>query len=172
MSFYPTATIIAALKARLEAMPLDAGQPAGPKLFELVAYYKASDIARAFADLYIAKDRVCLIVPVGFRHFNDRDRLMIKTSRELTVDLLIGDRAFDKGAMTAFTGPAGVLEMAERIIDDFFATPLDLADCQPEPEEGAPLLLTSDERPNDPGRVCWIQTLRLRAGLSRGSVAQ
>lgn len=172
MSFHSTSSIIVALKSRLEALPLDPQAPSGEKLFQLVAYYKASDMARAFADLYIAKDRVCLIVPVGFRHSNDRDRLMLKSVRELTVDLLIGDRAFDKGAMGAFTGTAGVLEMAERIIDDFFATPLALVDCQPEPEEGAPLLLSSDDKPNDPGRVCWIQTLRLRAGLSRAAVTQ
>lgn len=170
MSFHTTSAILAALKTRLEALPLDTAQPAGAKLFQLVSYYKASDIARAFADLYIAKDRICLLVPVAFRHVNDRDRLRMLTVRDLTVDLLIGDRAFDKGAMDAFTGSGGVIEMAERIVDGFIETPLALADCAVEPEEGAPLLLTSDDKPNDPGRVCWVQTLRLRAGLKRGPV--
>jgi len=148
--------------------------PAGEKLFQLVEYYRASDIARAFQDLYITKQRVCLLVPVSFRHNSDRDRLRLVTVRHVTVDLLIGDRSFDKGATAALTGGAnnvGVIEMAERIVDDFFDTPLALDDVAVEPDAGAPLLLTSEDKPNDPGRVCWVQTLHLRAGLRRAAVA-
>lgn len=172
MSFHSTATVIDALKARLTALPIDSESPAA-KVFQQVEFYRASNIARAFQDLYVTKDRVCFIVPVNFRHTNDRDRNRIVSVRTLTVDLLIGDRSFDKGAMAALTGGMrnmGVIEMAERIVDDFFDTPLDLADVAIEPDEGAPLLLTSEEKPNDPGRVCWVQTMHMRVGLRRAAL--
>lgn len=170
MSFHASGTIMDALKVRLEAIPLVEGNVGGEKLFQQVAFYRASDIARAFQDLYITKQRICLIVPVNFRHTNDRTRNLLLSVRHLTVDLLIGDRSFDKGATAALTGGAnntGVMEMVERVIDDFFDTPPDISDVAVEPDEGAPLILTSEDHPNDPGRVCWVQTLRLRAGSAR-----
>lgn len=173
MSFHATATVLDALKLRLEGIPLVIGDTGGEKLFQLVAYYRASDIASAFEQLYITKNRICLIVPVNFRHTNDRERNRLFTTRELTVDLLIGDRSFDKAANAALVGGennVGVIEMTERIIDDLFDTPLALDDVAVEPDEGAPLIVTSDAKPNDPGRVCWVQTLRLRAGLRRCAV--
>jgi hypothetical protein len=173
MSFHTSSNIMDVLKARLETVPLQEEVPAGEKLFQLVAYYRASDIGRAFQELYITKNRVCLIVPVNFRHSNDRTRNLLVSVRHLTVDLLIADRSFDKAATAALTGGAnnvGVMEMAERVIDDFFTTPLAISDVAVEPDEGAPLLITSEERPNDPGRVCWVQTIHLRAGSARCGV--
>lgn len=171
MSFLSSATVMDAVKARVEALYLVGSS--GEKLFQLVSYYRASDIARAFGDLYITKNRVCLIVPVGVGHTNDRGRHMLSSTRGLTLDLLFGDRSFDKGATAALTGGAnnvGVMEMAERVIEDFFTTPLALSDVAVEPGEGAPLILTNEDLPNDPGRVCWVQTVDLRAGSARGGI--
>jgi hypothetical protein len=173
VSFISSGTIMDALKARLQALHLVGSS--GDPLFQLVEFYRVSDITRAFQDLYFTKHRVCFIVPVNFSHANQRGRHMLTSNRELTVDLLIGDRSLETGkaATAALVGGAnnvGVMEMAERIIDDFFTTPLALSDVAVEPDEGAPLAITSEEKPNDPGRVCWVQTLHLRAGMARCNV--
>jgi hypothetical protein len=173
MSVHTTESILDTLKTRLESLPLVVGEVGGEKLFQLVTYYRTSDIARAFEELYFTKDRVCIIVPVRFAHRNDRERNRLLSVREITVDLLLADRSFDKGATAALTGGArnvGVVAMAERVIDSCLTTPLDLSDGIVEPDEGAPLVVTNDQRPNDPGRQCWVQTIRIRAGLMRAAV--
>lgn len=171
MSFRTTIEIMDALKERIAALTKPNSTEA---LFEKVDFYKSSDIGRAFSDLYFTENRVCLIVPVNFRHTNQRDRLLLMSERYLTVDLLLADRSFEKGAQPAVTGDSetiGVVRMAEIIIDDFFDNPLALDDVAVEPDEGAPLLLTKDEVPNDPGRASWIQTLNLRSGMRRANVS-
>ena len=173
MSFRPTSDIIAALQARLEALPLDAGVPAGEKLFQVVAVYRESDLGRAFQDLHAVKQRLCFIVPISIEHDNQVDRQRLLSVRTLGVDLLFGDRSFEKGATAALIGGArnvGVIEMAERVIDDLFDTPLVLEDVGGTPGEGAPLILTREDLPNDPGRVAWIQSFTFRAGLRRAAL--
>lgn len=173
MSFHSANTLMDALKARLESLPLDVNTPAGEKLLQRVEYFGTSDIQRAFEQLYFTQQRLALIVPVRIGHTNDRDRLRLVSVRSLTVDVLFGDRSFDKGSTAALVGGAknvGVIEMNERTIDSLFETPLALDDVICEPGEGAPLLITNEQKPNDPGRVCWVQTLTLRAGMRRAVV--
>jgi len=171
MSFLHTTTLLELVKARLEALPLDPAQP-GQALSQRVGYFGAKQLGEALEATFAAEDRVCFIVPAGYAHRSTRERTMIVSERTTGLVLLLADRALDRTRQAALVGgsPAiGVLELVDRVIDDFFATPFEQADLALVPGDGDLLMLEKGKGQNL-GRECWMQHFTAYTGSARAAI--
>ena len=166
MPFISTNALLTALKGKIAAIPLEAygDEP----LIETVELYHNRDIGQAMADLLIFKQRVCLIVPTGWKHENNDQGSGVTSRRMLEVGLLIADRAYTKaGDPAAFGGDknAGVFAMAEKVIDALLA--VDLSGYGSAlPGDGDAALVSDAKKQPDTTRVAWVQQLLIPAGAS------
>ena len=168
MPLIRTIALLEALKTRLCTYPLnEGGDVLDGRLFELVAYYESNQLEKALRDLMANQhQRVCILVPSGHGYSNVRDREKNRLRKDVRLDVLVADRAYDAASRAALVGAAtnvGVVTMVDRIVDDLLTTPIPgFADVLFEPEDAAPLTLA--EKPTDPGRLCWALSLVTRAG--------
>ncbi len=166
MSLVPAKTLLAALKAKIGEIKLDADSGDTP-LFERVETYGNKRLGQALVDLVIAKDRVCLIVPTGLRRIHEDGGPSVTSKRFLEVDLLIADRAIVRSAQAAVVGDdktIGTLELAERV--ETALINIDLTSYGPAIfDDGAQQEITTAEQKQMPGRETWIQTLLIPAGI-------
>jgi hypothetical protein len=169
MPLVPASTLLEALKARLAAIKIDDTTGNDEPLFEMVATYANKKLGAALSDLFIFKQRVCLIVPIGVKHVHSLDGVYVTSLRWLHVDLLMSDRAYFQAAQKAIEGAdknIGTLAMGERV--EAALTGVDLTAWGPAVfDDGAPLEISNEQAKTAPGRECWIQSLALPAGDSR-----
>ncbi len=174
MPFIETITIMEALKARLASLPLD--ESGGEeRLFEVVEYYGAHDLVEALQELIVTKQRVALIVPQGWDHDNQRDGVSMRSVRKTNFDVFFADRAFVKKTGAGLVGGeknVGIIAMADRVVANLSAAPFALPELVFEPEDGAPIVLTKDEKKAAPGREAWAQSFSCYAGEVRSAVPQ
>ena len=173
MAYLPFLTVLSALKTRLASLPLDPLHPEGDKLFENVAYYGANDLPQALTDLLVIQQRVCVIVPSRWMHKNERDRLLMISTRTIEADLFIADRAMTVRDQAALVGGAqnlGILAMADRVVVSLTGTPFTTPDFVVEPQDGSPVVITQADKKNLPGREAWVQAVSILAGRVRSTV--
>jgi hypothetical protein len=167
VSFVTTVSILAALKAQLESLPLP-GTTTGEKLFERVDFHENKKLREALADLVIIKQRVAIIVPRGDSYENFREGRIIRSKRTSTFDLLFADRAWTKGGHEAvFGGPknVGTLVMKDLVVDHFVANPqLDLPWVTLAPIDGAQIEIADPDVKDSPGRECYVLAYETPAG--------
>jgi hypothetical protein len=173
-NYIPTLDILAALKAKLEAIQIPAGLPAGVgtgPLFQRVEYYDNENLADALSKLIIIKQRVCFIVPMSDHYENDLSGGAFLHSRRLTeIVLLIADSSFTKGGQDAVFGGEkniGVVRMKDLVVEELVGTTLGLPGVALAPADGN-FITVSDEKAKDkPGRECWVQPFETWAGDAR-----
>lgn len=169
MPLVPASILLAALKEKLGAIKIDDTPGNDEPLFDTVAVYANKKLGAALNDLFIFKQRVCLVVPTGVRHVHTLDGIYVTSLRWLEVALLISDRAYFQAAQSAVEGAdknIGTLAMGERV--EAALAGVDLTTWGPAVfDDGAPQEITRDEAKSAPGRECWIQSLLIPAGDSR-----
>ena len=173
-NYIPTLEILAALKAKLEAMQIPAGLPAGVgtgPLFQRVEYYDSENLADALKNLLILKQRVCFIVPGSDHYENILTGEVFLQSRRLTeLQLLIADIAWTKAGQEAVFGGEkniGVVRMKDLVVDELVGATLNLPGVALAPADGN-FITVSDEKAKDkPGRECWVQPFETWAGEAR-----
>jgi hypothetical protein len=175
MAYLSFLTVLDALKKRLASLPLDpADASADPdKLFERVEYYGANDLPQALMDLLVIQQRVCVIVPASWDHQNERDRVMFKSVRTIHLDLYIADRAMTLRDQAALVGGAknlGILAMADRVVTNLAGTIFATPNFVVEPTLGTPVVISSAEKKNLPGREAFLQAVTILAGMIRSTV--
>ena len=175
MAYLSFLTVLDALKTRLASLPLDpADASADPdKLFERVEYYGANDLPQALMDLLVIQQRVCVIVPASWDHQNERDRVMFKSVRTIHLDLYIADRAMTLRDQAALVGGAknlGILAMADRVVTNLAGTIFATPNFVVEPTLGTPVVISSAEKKNLPGREAFLQAVTILAGMIRATV--
>lgn len=169
MSRIKATTILDALKARLAAVLLDEGNGSDDRLFDVVEIYANKRLGEALQKLIITKQRVCLVVPSGFRRVFgvQANGEPVLQSRYLHVDLIFADRAYVKAEQNALVGGEkniGVLEMAERVEDALDG--IDLSSYGPALfDDGASEEVSTSK--DIEGRVAWFQSLLIPAGDNR-----
>jgi hypothetical protein len=169
MPLVPASTLLAALKDKLGAIKIDDAPGSDEPLFETVATYANKKLGAALADLFIFKQRVCLVVPIGVKHIHTLDGIYVTSLRWLQVDLLMSDRSYFQAAQKAIEGAdknIGTLAMGERVEAALIG--VDITPYGPAVfDDGAPQEITREEAKSAPGRECWIQSLMIPAGDSR-----
>jgi hypothetical protein len=162
-----TMDLCAALKTALAAInhPTLAGQ----KLFEVVEYHEDTNLGEALQQLIITKKRVCIIVPQGDRYQTERPGRTIVSTRTTSLDLVIADQAYTRGANDAAFGGAnnlGVLRMKEIVLEALAASPQlgGLPWCALYPTEGAMLEISASDEKSAPGRQAWVQNYETPSG--------
>lgn len=167
MSFVSTLSILAALKAELEAILLPGGAP-GEKLFERVDFHENKKLREALADLVIVKQRVCIVVPGGDTYDNTREGRTVRSVLTQSFDLLVADRAWTKGGHEAVFGGTknlGVLRMKDAVRDHLLAHPqLGLPYVVLTPQEGAHIEIADSDAKDSPGRECFVLSYSTPAG--------
>jgi hypothetical protein len=166
MSYVPTLSILAAVKAALEYIPHPTA--AGEKLFERVEYHDNKRLREALTDLVIIKQRVALIVPGGDNYRTTQEGRTYRSVRTSTFDLLIADRSWTRGGHEAsFGGPQniGVLAMKELVVAHLVRhAQLGLPHVVLQPEEGAHIDIADDQVKDSPGRECFVISYSTPAG--------
>jgi len=168
----PTMRLLESLKKALEGLQIgDAGSEEA--LFSSVAIYPNKGLAAALRDLVLTKDRVCLIVPLGYKYtHNETGAGTILAKRYLEVDLLIADRAIAKGGIEALTGGPrniGIMEMSDATVDGISGKAMS-AYGGVIPSDGAQLEIANKDAQDMPGRIAWVQSLLIPGGTVRALV--
>lgn len=114
-----TLSILNHLKTHLSGIALPA---LGGPLFELVEITLNKNLREAVRMLYVQKDRVALVVPLGdsFELLQENPQ-RVAVRRSLAVHLLIADRDWTNGREAALGGAStpGVLAMKDLVLDSF-----------------------------------------------------
>lgn len=167
MGFLKTLDILSALKGELAAIPFPGGLPE-QKLFERVEFHENKRLREALTDMFILKQRVCIVVPAGDSYENTREGRGIRSALTQSFDLLIADRAWTRGGHEAVFGGAGnlgVLRMKDVVRDWFLGRPqLGLAFVCLTPEEGAHIEIADSDVKDSPGRECFVMHYSTPAG--------
>lgn len=166
MPRHPTSTLLAALKARLEALQWtpDGGDPEA--LFQQVKYYAEPDLVKALAEIRVIQNRCCLIVPDANEYRNDQQGRSMITGVERTVFLVLTDRDYAQ-AQDALLGDAsrpGVIVMEETVVDDVTGVNLGLRGVRVKPERGESVFIGGDDAKKIPGRRVRTLELAIEAG--------
>src|SRR4051812_6913316 len=119
MSFKSTLDVLNALKAKLEALTWTPAGGVAEPAFKKVELFDITELDTAMSELFIFKDRVCLVVLDSENYENDTltsTKLLSKQTR--SVALVIADRNFGKRqrALIGSDGSPGVLVLKDLIL--------------------------------------------------------
>lgn len=166
MSFVPTLSILAALKAALLEIPHPS--LAGETLFQIVDFHENKKLAEALKDLVAVKQRVAIIVPAGDLYENFKEGRTVRSVRTSSFDLLIADRSWTKGGYEAVVGGAnnvGVWRMKDLVTAHLVARcQLGLPEVILMPTEGAHITLADADVKDSAGRECFVLNYETPAG--------
>jgi hypothetical protein len=168
--FVETLDIMQSMKNFIGNLTLKTGEIA----FNEVRYYAQADLQKALDDLLIYDDRVCLIIPSGDNHKNQRIGGVLRTWRESEFVLLLSDRVygdFDAEALQGTQTNPGTVALKDLLIQGLTASQLDNPRLCFEPGNGEPFHISNAEKAEMPGRDCWSQTFRTPAGYQEAPIA-
>lgn len=161
--------ILAGVKAAVEALRLP--DDSGP-LFQVVRLFDSTDVDRAFAELFVARQqRLCFVLPGRDAYTRRIEGVKLFCEKRATFALLIcdTDRKTGQAAVFGGAGNQGVLALKDAVIEALTGTQLGLPWVVVEPDEGDDLTVMKDGD-SDAGRKGWFQLFETRAGAKNVSL--
>ena len=147
----------------------------GEIAFTEVRFYPQADVKKAMEDLLIYDDRVCLIVPSGDQHKNQRIGNVLRTWRTSEFVLLLSDRVygdFDAESLQGNTTSPGTVALKDVLINALTGQQCGDPRLIFEPGTGEPFHISNEERKELSGRDCWSQTFSTPAGYRETTISQ
>lgn len=166
-----TLDIMQAMKNFIATLTLPGGQQA----FAEVRFYAQADVQKALNDLLIFDDRVCLIIPTGDHHHNQRIGGKLRTWRTTEFVLLLSDRVygdFNAEALQGTQDNPGTVALKDILVSGLTCAQLENPRLCFEPGTGQPFHISDSERKELPGRDCWSQTFSTPAGYQEVEIGQ
>lgn len=176
--FQSTNTILQAAVTAISGLTLgsDQGALAGQPAFAAVQIYSRENLVAAMRELYLYADRLCVLVPISFRHEHTQDGAFLIQRRTLDFAALVTDRNYGLQA-TAFTGQAdvnpGCLYLAEMLTAALAGVTLGVGSCFIRPENGEAFSVKSESKDladDAQARACWAQQFKAWAGEVRAPI--
>lgn len=166
MPLHSTNTLLAALKTRLEALQWTPGGGSPEALFQKVEYFSEPDLIKALAEIRVARNRVCLVVPDDNDYANEVSGSTMTTGVERGVFLVIADRdhAAGKDALIGDARRPGVLLMEAKVIEDITGVNLGIRGVRVKPLAGRQVEIAPDDEKQIPGRKVRVIELVIEAG--------
>lgn len=176
MAYIDTLTLLAGVKAALEALTIDkAGHPLlGQPLFEKVEYFDTPETGTAMRQLLLTEGRVCFLVPSGDDYENVITGGVLISSCGQEFDLIFADRAWVEGNDAVFGGGdnVGVIPMKDQVRRGLVGQNLGIDGVALVPLSGSFLTIKDAEAAKDtPGRESYLMTWTTWSGEERISVS-